>query len=695
MTLKIFRTWLFCSLILITFSSKSQISYGGNPIFKNGTQKNELKSIRLPKFEAVETSQQYKEEEEASYLKHARYAHRYSVSYNIDKSGVWEDLDDGRRVWRIAVSSPGAFSLGLEFSKFKLPRGSQLFIYNYQSSRILGAYTEESNKNSGKFSIEPLEGDEIILEYIEPARLDFEAEIEISSVLHDFKNIFNQLAGEKSSLKASGSCNVNINCPEGDAWQTEKKSVCFILYGGMIASGAMINNTNFDGRPYLLTANHVLNSQEDADIAIFHFNYEDSDCDSSDGSRSQSITGANILATTSNLDFCLVELTAMPPAAFNPYFAGWDRSGIVSSNTVCIHHPNGDVKKISWDDQAPETDSYSDSRVNYDDNTHWKILEWDLGTTEGGSSGSPLFDENHRIIGDLTGGEADCDDPVNDYYAKFSSSWANYSATNEQLKIWLDPLDSGVQILNGMDPYKGLRAAISSSNDTICYSSNVLFTDASMGDPTEFIWDFGEGAVPQSSTDQGPHSVTYSSSGEKLVKLIVRKDGIADSIFYNVLAMDLPVSNFSYTVNMNELQMINSSIQAQSYSWDFGDGNTSVDENPSHEFTRGGNHTISLTVQNLCGSEIVSKEIKTSYDDLLKIYPNPSNGLFSIDLSQIIYSKAIWYVYDTKGSQIRSGIVSTYDNLLQFNLKGMSSGVYILKLNIDEEVLQRKLLLTN
>ena len=76
----------------------------------------------------------------------------------------------------------------------------------------------------------------------------------------------------------------------------------------------------------------------------------------------------------------------------------------------------------------------------------WKIEEWERNTTtEGGSSGSGLWDENHYLIGQLYGGQANCSNSINDYYGKFSKSWAGLSS-------WLDPQNTGATVLSGYDP---------------------------------------------------------------------------------------------------------------------------------------------------------------------------------------------------------------------------------------------------
>ncbi|WP_321298438.1 PKD domain-containing protein [Marinifilum fragile] len=694
MIYKLIRTGLVLSLFILSFAVKAQISHDGSPLFKNGGANSNLKLVELPKFKLLSKSVVENDNNIGVRLKYAQYAYSYNVDYSIDEDGVWEELSDGRRVWRFSVKSEGAFSLGLMLSKFRIPPGAKLFVYNDQSNRILGAYTHKNNKLSGRLAIEALQGDQLTIEYIEPSAVDFNAEIEIGSILHDYKNIFNLLKGNESTTKmlgGSGDCNVDINCEVGDAWQVVKKSVCHISYvvngSGYIASGALVNNTNQDGTPYLLTAYHVMHEQEVADGAIFYFNYENSDCNTNDGIKTQSISGAVLRATTENIDFTLLELSDTPPVSYTPYYAGWDRSGRVPTNTVCIHHPSGDAKKISIDNDAPVTATYSDARYTFDENTSWQILDWEVGTTEGGSSGSPLFDEHHRIIGDLTGGDAFCGNSVNDYYSKFSESWANYSNINEQLKHWLDPLNLGVETLNGYDP--SFKIDVTSR----CVG-NDFTVEAIVNEGAEnMLWDFGDDATPTQAVGPGPHNVSYSSVGNKSILFSYTSNGTDITISRDVKVIDMTKLVFDYTIQKRELSLINQSIDFDSFTWNLGDGNTSDEVSPSHEYLNAGEYTVSLTGTNDCGSTSISKQIEMNYDRLLTIYPNPSVDKFSIDLSKILYSEISWSVYSSTGMEVRNGIIPSFSNTLVFNLKGLSAGVYILKMNVDGEILKRKLLL--
>jgi hypothetical protein len=170
----------------------------------------------------------------------------------------------------------------------------------------------------------------------------------------------------------------------------------------------------------------------------------------------------------------LVEITGglvngTVPLDYNPFFAGWDNSGTIPTTTVSIHHPSGDIKKIAFDDN-PAT--ISQAMGSTEANSTWTV-QWDRNTTtEGGSSGSPLFDQSRRIIGQLWGGGASCQNlTAPDYYGRVSSSWEPVgSNSTNQLKHWLDPLNSGAAFIDGFDPTNAstvaLDAAVSAANLT-------------------------------------------------------------------------------------------------------------------------------------------------------------------------------------------------------------------------------------
>ena len=241
-----------------------------------------------------------------------------------------------------------------------------------------------------------------------------------------------------------------------------KRSVCrIVINSNKRCTGSLVNNTRQDGKPYVLTAAHCIGSQTEASSAVFLFNYESAECNGPDGPDEDMISGSTLLSTgdtlgensnRDSLDFSLVELSINPPDSFHVYYAGWNRKSTPAAYTASIHHPRGDVKKIAFDNDPPESSYHAeDYYPEYVLYSHWRILEWDAGTTEFGSSGGPLFDPQQRVIGMLTGGEAYCDKPFNDYFTKFDYSWNYYNDPLKSLKTWLDPINSGVMTLDGAE----------------------------------------------------------------------------------------------------------------------------------------------------------------------------------------------------------------------------------------------------
>jgi hypothetical protein len=373
-----------------------------------------------------------------------RFGKPFDVNLGLDNAGTWETLPNGDRLWRLEIVCPNAYSINLIYDRFRLPEGAQFFIYNDDRSKTLGAFTHRNNKSHGKFATAPLPGQSVTLEYIEPADAAFPGELNVSSVVHGYRNVFGKNA---QGFGGSGFCNINVNCPDGADWQDDKRAVAMILTqgGSRICSGSLINNVEQDLTPYFLTANHCLGGEQ---TWVLMFNYESPSCSNIDGPLDQTVSGTTLLANYASSDFALLLLDENPSAEYDVYFAGWSRENVPTSWAVGIHHPSGDIKKISFDDDPVTSTNY----LATSGTTHWRVDDWENGTTEGGSSGSPLFDNNHRVVGQLHGGYASCWDIRADWYGKFSMSWDGGGTSSNRLRDWLDPNTTGVMHLDGTYP---------------------------------------------------------------------------------------------------------------------------------------------------------------------------------------------------------------------------------------------------
>lgn len=361
----------------------------------------------------------------------------------------------------LKIESEDARSLNLLLEDMNLDNFTAFEISN-EKKQILGPYSKYDLTKNGNFLSWPLEGNTLYLRFYSN---------KASSIQFYLRHIVYGLTENLSrSFGQSGACNVNINCPEGTGWQTEKRSVVMLLNGAgtRYCTGALVNNTAEDGRPYILTARHCNVSGNSS----FMFNYESPDCSLTDGPTFQTIQGADLKASWSVSDFTLIEMHNPPPASYFAYYSGWDKSGTLPDSATGIHHPRGDIKKISKDYDLLADSCYVCPNPNLD---YWLVRAWDLGTTEPASSGSPLFDRNHRIIGQLRGGQATCVNSINDYYGKFSVSWEGGGTPDTRLKDWLDPMGVNPNFLDGkssINPNPNASAKVSYFKGSSTYQCN-------------------------------------------------------------------------------------------------------------------------------------------------------------------------------------------------------------------------------
>ncbi len=392
-----------------------------------------------------------------------RFAVPEKISVTPETSGTWESLPDSRfQLWRLRVTAPGALSLNVGFDRFRLPKGGRLVIHPVSGTDPAREFTARDNRDHGELWTPVVLTDDLVIELTLPVESRRDYALRLAQVGKGYRYF-----GEDPSAK-SGTCNNDVVCPEGDPWRADINSVgVYTLSGVWTCTGAMINNSAEDGTPYFLTANHCGVSSANDQTLVLYWNFQSPVCgQQGGGSLTDTQTGVIFRATSGASDFCLVELEELPLPDWNVTYAGWDRSDADSPLAVAIHHPSTDEKAISFENDPTTTTSYLGTAVP-GDGTHIRITDWDDGTTEPGSSGSPLFDHNHRIVGQLHGGYAACDNDLSDWYGRVSVSWNGGGTDATRLSNWLDPLGTeptAVDLLDpaatglGVQPYGGLIA---------------------------------------------------------------------------------------------------------------------------------------------------------------------------------------------------------------------------------------------
>ncbi len=525
--------------LLLSVTLYAQLSEGGIPMgFVSDRGSMDVKTIQLavPNLD-VELKEDLSATGETPPY---RIAVGIPVDISLSRDGAWSNPGSKGRFLSLGIKAEKASGIILYYSHFSIPEGGRLFIYSADKSQLIGAFTSRNNPSGGYFATELIIGDELLLEYDAPGLNTEEPRIEIYQVHYVYRDLDFMEKGP------SGACEVNVNCPEGESWQNEKRSVGKIVIkaglGTYLCTGALINNVRQDSTPYFLTARHCGSSASLSDYSqwVFHFNYEALGCEDPDENPPpNTITGSTLLAeapsgTTAGSDFKLLELNHNIPENYNPYFSGWNRDGVASPSGTGIHHPKGDIKKISTFTNPLLSVQYGTSSQD-PNGYYWKVVWSETasghGVTEGGSSGSPIFDNTGRIVGTLTGGAASCQDLLGpDYYGKFSYHWSsNGSPGGAQLRPYLDPDNTGAQSLNGFGYGNRLIANFDADTTVVSIGGQVSFTDRSGGEPESWAWAFS-GGDPSLQNVQNPYRIVYNDYGLWNVSLIVADGLLSDTL---------------------------------------------------------------------------------------------------------------------------------------------------------------------
>ncbi|MDR2138600.1 MAG: protease [Tannerella sp.] len=386
------------------------------------------------------------------------------VALNPQNAGRWSTLPGGERVWQLHLQARGALALLLYYSDFHIPEGGRLFVYNAEKTQVLGAYTHRTHPSGGRFATELVAGDELTLEYVASPD-DSDLRINIEAVGYGYSHL--SVRDGAVSLRAGASCEVNVNCQEGDRWRSQQKGVCYMMQRigskSYLCSASLLNNTAQNLKPYILTAQHCAvdgdnneASEEDLKQWVFYFHYETNGCGSGSGAVPyKTMTGCRRMAATQTngeSDGLLLLLNAGIPASYEVYYNGWDRRDRPALSGVSIHRPAGDYMKIStYRNPAVSATFKASNSLMGDWNAHWNVVFDETanghGITEKGSSGSPLFNENQLVVASLTGGSSTCSDPTGlNLYGKLSRHWDQYESS---MADYLDPAGSGAETLEG------------------------------------------------------------------------------------------------------------------------------------------------------------------------------------------------------------------------------------------------------
>lgn len=451
---------------------QAQVSHGGRPLpfVESPLRSGEKLFVEMPPFDEGEALRKDRLEERALRGVYP-FAYKFRTDLSPENAGITFTLADGTRVWRLGIRSRGARSINLQFTEYELPEGASLYLYNKEQTHVLGAFNHLNNSECHQLPTAPVSGEEVIVEYQEPAQAAFHGRLRIGAVNHGYRALRGGVEpADPEEQENTFACLPELGCyrAETDRYDEVGRSVVLLIIDGKwMGTGVLVNNTEGDGRPYLMTASHCLNGnftvvnpdyEAMAASIVCFFNYESPFCSRPiRGTEEMSVASARVCAINTDYDLALLELLETPPSYYRPYYAGWNVGDWGIAPYTCIQHPMANTKRVAITEGALKLSTFS-SIPQFTKNAHLFVDTWQVGCTAGGSSGAPLFDADNRVVGLLSGGASTCADPHKDFFYSLRQAWSANETPAAQLQHWLAPTaaqDSGQVRCGGLDPYAG------------------------------------------------------------------------------------------------------------------------------------------------------------------------------------------------------------------------------------------------
>ncbi len=462
-----------------------------------------------------------------------RFAIAHDSTVDARSGGTWEQTGD-RSIWRYRVQAENTASLNFGFTRYHLPASARLFLFASKDHEQLAGPYDASHNELGQLWTPIIASADVILELDVATNERSKVDLVLGKINQGYRGFGTMSKGyQQPSLHVtgegksacspdaiqSGSCNMDVACLDSaDPWNNPRRSVgAYTISGTDTCTGSLVNNTAGDRSLLFITASHCEVVNNPAGIVVY-WNYESPTCRTPGSAASGNAlpkpattsSGSTFLARTRNpfnssdctngalcSDNTLVKLNGTPDPAWNLFWAGWDHSstpaictpGPTASSTVgqCagIHHPNVDEKRITFVDQ-----NFQLGGISGGTNTHWHAF-WDPtppilpnivspppslppGVTEPGSSGSPLYNANQRLVGVLSGGPSSCGATganLSDFYGQLSVAWDGEGTSTTRMKDWLDPTASGATAIDGigMTPF---NFTLDPASVSVCTTTN-------------------------------------------------------------------------------------------------------------------------------------------------------------------------------------------------------------------------------
>jgi len=519
----------------------------------------------------------------------------------------------------------------------------------------------------------------------------------------------------------SAPCEINVLCPLGNGWQNERNSVALGISGdGTVTfSGSLIMNTCNTNRPFFLTANHVYEEATPVrNVTGWRFTFQawSPTCTPSQNSDGVTYNGSTLRANYSGSDFCLVELNSTPPANSGINYSGWSRANIAPPSGVSISHPRGDVMKIASFNQPPTQQTFLGSN-------DWNVI-WANGTVEPGSSGGPLYNNDHRIIGQVHGGNPStiCNANDNAFFGRFDLSWAGGGTNSTRLSNWLDPNNTGAMTTNTTNVSALINPNLSLSitgNSSFCSgASNYTVNGVPAG--ANVTWTSSNAYIGAVSPNGNPATVTKGGGyGNVTITATVGGSCFTNNIVSKTIAIGPPdTTNITFaqpagqpclpsnsptrfvilnsggtTTPIEVASAASNTIVAASP----GGGNTTVTvPNFWVSLSSGSSAYIKVRLQNSCGwsdwKYLTIPPCSGSFS--FAVYPNPATNTITIQQKEKTGATINEVsIFDQLGNLKKRSKYSASTKQAQMNIANLMTGVYFIEISSGQNKERQQLII--
>lgn len=644
-----------------------------------------------------------------------QFAYQTNVNINFTKEAAATVVEDNI-IYRLLIHSKNAKSINLIFNSISLPENAKMFLFRPDGGEIYGAYTNQSF-NGDVFATTPVTGDSIMIQCEVPIASADSFVATIASVNTGFAEL-----RVLPSINKSKYCETNAVCQSHNVEDQCRATCLIIINGTRYCSGTLIAADGNNSESFVLTAAHCLRNNNDvfdpnlANKCIFYFGYSSPICEANIvSSYEKSVSGSDVVSSHSEKDMTLLKLSKRPPVDYMTYESGWNLELAPYGPATCLHHPNGDLMKISISDNDPIPSSFAVSGLAEDN--HWLISEWSVGITEIGSSGSALYDSKGLLIGALSGGTSSCSDRGGDMYWRLNNVWEDHTSSPKDMMSVLDPTLSGAIQNNGKE-----------THNRRCYALSNYDASSEIYEPYEYEYGYGSGynhlgleefaekfTSPYSSTEiHGisfiPIEGTYDKDIPVYLRIYSGEDKPESIVYESVIKVtakefkslaggftSTTVDNWSYKENyirLDSVVTVGKTFFISFYSdyeiSDFAMLTTQSDTKTAF-FQKNGvweswdNHPFDNSVGSLMVNAIIrdnntNKTRTLNNDGEITVYPNPAKDKIYLTSSEEIREIRIFNAAGTS----HINLPKTMGNECAIDIKDLEKGIYSMKITTDK-----------